>query len=522
MGQISTGIASSAANPSGSGNYIFSETPDVLSVHLKNLNEIDEAAKQRQATQRQKLATTSALIGDINPDVKGALETDIPDLQSQTHELHRFLQQGLEHGFDPSNTSPQNRDFKQKLDYMTKQIELNAVGSASAKEMLKNVDARLAANPDKYDLDATNKRLADFRSLGMAGRQNVKTIDDLVVPKKSDLLTLTKEKVFKDIPLDSESVTKKDPVTGGFITETKETYSPNHIKFMAQGGIANPEIQKAVMNDYDNMDANKKLAYEQQAKTESAQEGRNVTPMEISYRDFLDKGNPKKEKKEGLAFTPQQHAYWNHYYDNQNEEQNVKYIAETLNKALTGDKKFWGVATESGVADPVASTMKNVFDISAAEPTKTFYSNALNGLPLGNAVIPVDRKDGQGNPYTQYSSVPNRVLNMKLIDGKPFIQTDESLALGMQGSGDGWEKVDDRSIDKLVLGSKNPTKAAAALRKTLLEMSSYPNKNVDLGSKQAETIKLSGKINPSTLEKGKQYEVNGSVYTWDGSKLQPK
>lgn len=485
MGQISTGIGAQGENPSGSGAYIFGQEKSPLDIHLNNLEQFDEAANRRKAAQADKLKLTGALLGDIDPNVKGALETDIPDLQNQTRELHSFLQQGLQNGFDPSNTSPQNQAFLQKVKNLSKSIELNAIGSASAKEMLKNVDARLAANPDKYDLDATNKRLADFRTLGMAGRQGVKTIDDLIVPAKSDLLTLTKEMVFKDIPLDSESVTKRDPQTGGFLTETKETYTPSHIKFMARGGIANPKIQKAVMDDYNTMDANKKIAYEQQAKVESAQEGRNVTPQEIAYRDFLDKGNPKKEKKEGLTFTPQQHAYWNHYYDNQDEEQNVKYIAETLKKSASNDGEFWGEGKgDAAVADPVAGTVKNVFGVDSPDGAKTYYANALNGLPLGNAVIPVSRKDGQGNDYTQYVSIPNRVLNMKKVGGQRYLQTDESVSLN--ANGDGWEKVDDRTIDKLVLGSKNPAKAAAALRKTLIEMDAYPNQNVDLGGKKAK------------------------------------
>lgn len=490
MPELVTGSPGNAGdNPSGVGAVMFDRTIDPLALHLQNLKSTDDAYLRRKAEQKAQLAQGYKMLSDLDPDVNGIMDSDLNYFQDRASKMQEFDVSALQSGVNPNN--PQFRDAYNKKRVLAKSLELDAQASKAQKEMLFKYMQEASANPDKYDLEKTTRNIANFRASPFEMRKNF-DIGKMLVPKQSSLLELSKNKVLKDVPLDETSQTIIDKTSGGFQVESTKTYTPQHINGLAQAGyLGDNDVAEAVNTDFEKLDGNKKLSYTQQAVAESATAGRTVGPQEVFYREYLKGISPNQNSKSGISYTPWQHAAANHAHDDKDDEQFVKYVAEAVKNAQGDDPNFWS----SEVVQNIDASTPSAVNMMKG-PVK--YTQALNGLPLGSAVIPIPQKDmnGQvvyvknadGTDSTQpviakYDNVPNRVLNMKKENGKTYIQTDESLIKQLQGdpNATGWEEVTDRTIDKLVLGSKNPVKAAGILRKTLLDMKAYPGTNVDLG-----------------------------------------
>lgn len=490
--QVVTGApGNEGVNPSGVGAVIFDQGPDLMTQHLNNLKNYDEGMKQRQAQHQQKLSLGWKMLSDLDPNVNGIMDSDQQYFQQRGAGLQQFQADMLKSGLDPNN--PMYMDAYTKGNNLSKSMEIDVNASKAQKEMLFKYMQEASAHPEKYDLDATNKNIASFRSTPFDLRRSY-DIGKILVPKKSDLLTLSKTNVLKDVPLDIASETIKEPVSGGFQTVQTKTYTPQHIQGLAQAGyLGNGDVTEAVNIDYDKVvDPNKKLSYQQQAEAESKAAGRTVAPQEVWYREYLKGISPNEQTRSGIAFSPMQHAWAQNAFADQDEEESVKYVAEALKNAKGDDPQFWETEVTEGGPNMVTGTLKNTFGFGEPVSTTTKYTQALNNLPLGKAMIPMPARDnttgeiiykeGTKDPViAKYEPVDNRVLNMKKENGKVYIQTDESMAKQLQGSGTGWEEVTDRTIDKMVLGSKNPIKAAATLRKTLSNMGWYGNTQVNLG-----------------------------------------
>lgn len=473
-------------NQSGVGAVMFDRTIDPLALHLQNLKSFDDAYVKRKADQQKQLDLNFKMLSDLSPDVKGIMDSDLNYFQDRAAKLQEFDISALKQGANPNN--PAFRDAYNQKRNLAQSIELDAQASKAQKEMLFKYMQEVSANPDKYDLEKTNRNVANFRASPFDMRKNF-DISKMLVPKQSSLLELSKTKVLKDVPLDETSQTVVDKTSGGFQVESTKNYTPQHINGLAQAGyLGDNDVALAVNTDYEKLDGNKQVSYAQQAITESKAAGRTVAPQEVFYREYLKGISPNQNSKSGISYTPWQHAAANHAYDDQDDAQFVKYIAEAVKNAQGDDDSFWSttVTEEIDNSTPTSINMRK-------GPVK--YSQALNTLQLGRAVIPMQAKDPiTGEPVwadeaktqpviEKYDDIPNRVLNMKKENGKAYLQTDESLVKQMQGDkgATGWEEITDRTIDKLVLGSKNPIKAAAILRKTLLDMNAYPGTNVNLG-----------------------------------------
>lgn len=496
MPELVTGSPGNAGdNPSGIGAVMFDRTIDPLALHLQNLKSFDDAYVKRKAEQQKQVDLGYRMLSDLSPDVKGIMDSDLNYFQDRAAKLQEFDISALKQGANPNN--PAFRDAYNQKRNLAQSIELDAQASKAQKEMLFKYMQEVSANPDKYDLEKTNRNVANFRASPFDMRKNF-DISKMLVPKQSSLLELSKTKVLKDVPLDETSQTVVDKTSGGFQVESTKTYTPQHINGLAQAGyLGDNDVAEAVNTDYEKLDGNKQVSYAQQAITESKAAGRTVAPQEVFYREYLKGISPNQNSKSGISYTPWQHASANHAYDDQDDAQFVKYVAEAVKNAQGDDDSFWSSQVNEGT-DPtkVTGTMSNVFGLNEPTGATTIkYSQALNNLPLGQAVVPIQARDQITNDLlwadaaktqpviAKYDNIPNRVLNMKKEDGKTYLQTDETLVKQMQGDkgATGWEEMTDRTIDKLVLGSKNPIKSAAILRKTLLDMKAYPGTNVNLG-----------------------------------------
>jgi hypothetical protein len=502
-----------STNPTGSGAVFFDKGPDLLSVHLGNLQNFEQA-QRRQEAQKARTATDAVeMFKGLKLDTPGILDTDTAYFQNRVKGFHDFQTEALKAGFDA--TKPGAGAWYNQMKQQADQLNLDMKVSSGQKEAAAKALAEVLAKPDEYDIDATQKKVQDFGMLSYDQRNKNINWADLAVRKPDNLLELTKKNVLKDVPLDIDSRTKKDPVSGGFTVETTKNYTPTHIAGLAQAGyLGNDDVMKGVDRQYAKLvDPVKQQALEQQALAESAALGRTVSPKELWYREYIQGISPNEKTTSGISFSPMQHAYASNFYKTQDEQEYVKYIAEAIKKANTDDNTFWGPKLTP--APPImGATGQAVQDVTGVKlPAANIqYSNALNNLPLGKAVIAQEKTNANGT-YIDYQNIDNRVLNMKKEDGKVYLQTDESL---LKSGGNGWEELNDRTIDKLVLGSKDPIKAAGVLRKTLEEMKAYPNQNVQFNApkaKPAATPTITTKAEFDALPKGATFIRNGKTFT---------
>lgn len=501
------------SNPTGVGAVYLGDMPDLLKVQQEAIDTEKDYAVLRQREKAQHQADAQALYTSLAMKEAQVRPADEQYFKQKTQDIFgKFSQALAKYNGDTSNPQFQQEMAKIRGEKEAAEIGLQASAGAYKNylEVLKSFDAE---KDDPSILEDAKRALAmspqDAWEKGGAATWNF-----VKQPRKSDLLTLTNKVVFnKDNPMDEVDVKVPDPnMPGGFMTQKIKTYSDGRINTMAQGAISNPDIAREINTDYERIDPIKQKALQLQADSESKRLGRNVTPHELLYREFLMNVRPNQKMLGTTQFSPQQTAWWNHQYDNMDDEQSVKYIAERLQKGLQGDAEFWNandavtVSTEQG--------FPNSQGYLPQITQSTYYSQALNNLPLGTATVKQVVYDANKNPKIQYSNIPNKVLGFRLQNGKAHILTTESAAQAEADGGDmeaAWKVINNNTIDQLVLGSKNPIKAASLLRKTLSDMGVYVDGNVRLvqpntAIKQPATTQQQpkGKVDLSKFDKTKK------------------
>lgn len=438
MAQEASGIGSQASNPTNIGAVYFDKEQSPLQTHLWNLDQIDEAANQRRVRQKEKLALTGKLLGDIDPDVTGALESDIPELQKQTRELHEFMQQGLMNGFDPSNTSPQNQAFLQKIQNMSKQTELNAIGSSAAKAMVTQVGAALAAdvNGDRYDAAATNKKLAAFRLAGMKGRQKDMTIDDILV-RSNEGFGKTADDTFKAAGDSIYKITETPErgLDGSIQTRKVKTLDDNKALQKADVSLVDPTLARQAGEAYRDLSANDKKLYDDLAATlNKAYPSKNITPEKaMLYRRFQEMA------------------------DNQQTIEDNKFPPHVSENARAGADER--VRKQKGVAlyDIMNGIMENNADmfLNVQKSPEGAWSRNVDGKPVSVTTITSTKLAGW-----VYGTAPQPVLDK---DGKPVLDSNN-------------KQVTEIGRDRIVSIDKDLSKPDKLIVKTV----AYPNgKEVD-------------------------------------------
>lgn len=489
------GSPSFIGNTTGTGAVFFDSAPDLLSVHMGNLNQFEQGLRRKEAQKAAAVTAGVDMFKGMKLGTEGILDTDTDMFQERANGINDYIQASLKAGIDPTQAGA--GAFQNQMKRLVDQYNLDAKVSSTQREAAAESLKQALAKPDEFDIEATQQKIQEFGALPYDKRNKNINWADLVVRKPNNLLDLTKTNVLKDVDLDVSSKTVVDPVSGGYQVKETERFTPQHVAGLAQAGyLGNPDITTSVNRAFEqSVDSIKRAALEAQAKNESLASGRTISPQEIWYREYIDGISGKKDKAGAISFSPMQHEYAANYYKELPEQDFVKYVAEAVKKAGTDDADFWSPEVDIS-GQPAVGVIAGVTGATPPPPVK--YSNALNNLPIGKATVAQERVDDQGNVYTDYQAIDNRVLNMKKEKGKVYIQTDESLLnqRNQQVGATGWEELNDRTIDKLALGSKDPIKAARALRATLLNMNAYPNQNVKLNDKKAPA---------SYTIKGKQY-----------------
>lgn len=488
MGQIATGYGNAGDNPSGTGAYIFGETIDPLEAHYANLNSFDAAQQQRKAEQKAKLANGYKLVADLDADVKGIMDTDAQYFREQAQGLQQYKVKMFAAGLDPDN--PAFGDAYTKGQYGKAALQTDIEASKAQKEILLKAFQEMAQRPDKYDIDKSNTNIAMFRATPFATRKNF-DMAKLLVPKKVDLLTITKDKVLKDAPMDISTTTQKDQF-GRIGDVSTKTYNPEHIKGLAYTAYnSGGEVTEAINTAYDGLDPNMKAAFQSQAQAMSTP-NKTVSPAQLYFQDYLQKLNTVQNEKKDFNWSPMDTAYAGYHYRKKEEEEGFEYVAETMAKSLSEDTGFWGTPQDNTI-DMVGNLTGGQVSNPQNIGTAPRFSTALSGTVIGVAPVPKYArnedgtvkmtKDAAGRDVPQietYSEIPNRILQWKRENGKTYLQTDESLEnlrVGTPGA-TGWTEVNDRTIDQFAPNDK----ARTLLRSVLVKKDAYPNQNVQLNT----------------------------------------
>lgn len=511
MPQEAQGNISYSQNPSGTGAVYFDRVADPLSVHLDNLKMLDEGEQRRAAERQQKAAIARGLLNDIDPSTSSVFDTDGDYFKGKSDKIIGDYADLLSKGVDP--TSPDGQAAYMNVKKQLTGLKWEAEANKTGKDAWMKATDEYSKAPQKFQQESL-ANLAAFRAAHPADRAKM-DVNSLLIPKLSDLPTVTMNKVLKNQKLDLTTSRVKNP-DGSYADVKVETYAPERLKGLAYSSYGDSDVSYAVDEEYNKIDPIKQRAYEQQAQIESQATGNTIAPQQVFYNDYLSSRNPRRESQSAGQFSPMQRAYASQWGKNVDDEQSVKYVVDAVEKMNSDDPNFWTSAAADGMHPAAAGYAQSAFGITVPPQEVVQFSNALNGLKLSNAVVKTKKtdtygevKDAQGRNIYEYKTVPNEVLNIRKQGGKTYLQTYESMIKEEQGEGDGWEEVNDRTIDKLVTGFKDPIKATAMLRKELISRKAYPNQNVKLKD-------------PSKPQVGDERPVQGGTAVWDGTKWKMK
>ena len=179
----------------------------------------------------------------------------------------------------------------------------------------------------------------------------------------------------------------------------------------------------------------------------------------------------------------------------QSDMQGVKYIAEGVGALLKNDmSNVWdeiNIEMPDLAWKPYDPTTGGWMQPSSRGIKTSKRSDRLNGAYLGDYTQKIIRKNGStGLDEEYFVTSKNEVTNTVEQDGKVYIQTSKSKYEDeLNGSpNDGYRPLTSNTIDQLVLGAKDPRKAAFYLRKTLKEMGVYENGIVNFGDKKGLSV----------------------------------
>lgn len=263
-------------NPESVGAVYFSQPVDLLGMQERQGDRLAQAVQYRNQRNLVKKKIASDMLGDLNVDFKGIMDSDAPYFKSKAAELATLYAQALQQGQDPSNPAflEANTRFQSAKNQLLSEVQ----GSAAQKAIF--MDVAKSYDPTKH-ADKTLQDLGAFRLATPAERQKMTLA---LTEKPKDLQTIIGGKL-KGLDLKPQNVpTEKgqfysittDPKTGrDIMVQQTETIPLN----MAAN------LMRGFETDNDFMDT-----------AEAAWSGIQGTPTEQYYNqlaaDYQQKGLP--------------------------------------------------------------------------------------------------------------------------------------------------------------------------------------------------------------------------------------
>jgi len=362
---VQAGQGNLGSNPSGVGAVIFDSTVDPLQAHFKNLELADQALQRNRQAQQQKTKMLYDLVGDLDPNVKGIMDTDAEYFRQRGRDLQDAISAMYKMG-DPSN--PAFVQLYSKAEGLKKAMEIDAQSSAAQKQIMMDAVKEYQQNPDKYD-DASLQNLAKYRSAAFNDRQKLSA--DLLVPQAQNLEQLTlgllgKEKLEKkNVPIDKSGrlySVKTDPSGHDIMTTRTETIPLGDAANLYQSFNKDRAWNRAFNNDWSQIQG---------------------TPTEQHY---IDKMN--EYKAQGLpVLTPKDAFGVEQIYNHNQVDKDPKDLGESpyvKNSLSTAKKK----QAAQGLYDDVVKIFAGSPDAIAKNYIRS--SRTYNIIGTGEPVVKVD------------------------------------------------------------------------------------------------------------------------------------
>lgn len=398
-------------------------------------NAADEAAAAD--AEKEKAKNARLLIGDLNLDTKGALDSDAPYLRQRLTDIIGN-RAGLLKAYSGNPTSEEALTAAASTDADKNIFRSEVNQSAGHKEQVIKATATLDADKmgDAYDKDATALNIAKFRAASLPDRQ--KMLDT----GNGSLLVQAVPKIDK---IAKESLAHPDKVMDGSVTrlpngdyEQKiiETHSPERIQQIAQNDYQyNRDVTKWANGMYENASPDEQARLTRMAQQQEELDQRQgkikrtVPPQEVLVKNYYDSKNDRKEsvKDHPVRWNPYDLALYRHNL--REGEKGDSYILQQGNNVLNG---LEDVFDRSPVAEraPVDVTQYKEGNFDSAPENGTqlnpdeysiapFFTGKKNGtttikipktVKQGNKTV--QETDGSGRPVYEYKPIDNDVYRV--------------------------------------------------------------------------------------------------------------
>lgn len=218
------GSPSFIGNTTGTGAVFFDSAPDLLSVHMGNLNQFEQGLRRKEAQKAAAVTAGVDMFKGMKLGTEGILDTDTDMFQERANGINDYIQASLKAGIDPTQAGA--GAFQNQMKRLTDQYNLDAKVSATQREAAAEALKVALSKPDEYDLDATQKNVEVFGALPFDQRNKNINWATLAVPRKKSYLELVAPFAEKIKPAITETQLKNGLIG---TEKTEEYFSPEKI-----------------------------------------------------------------------------------------------------------------------------------------------------------------------------------------------------------------------------------------------------------------------------------------------------
>jgi len=510
MAEEARGLPYYSSNPTGAGAVYFDRTVDPLQVHLQGLDDFNKRQEEDRVNQQNKLALGYKMLGDLNPDVKGIMDTDAGYFKEKLQGLQDATAKLYASG--AAVDSPQFQQEYAKLQYLKKAIETDAQSSAAQKAQLMALQNTVAQNPDKYDIDKWNKALATYRLSDLPTRAQYNLANGIQT-MPDDLTGLINE----SIPKIKETITTKTEVPfekdGRAFTKTKETVNQNDLLGVSEGFAADYRNAKSIDRAWNNLTPDEQLRFVDGAKIAEQSFGRTIDPKTYYVYSQYKNRFGEKESLEGGAFTPERSEY-----AKGQEERNQ---ADAAYAVINGLREM-----NPDVFDNISETGQGV--VNPVGTGNYAISTRLEGTKYGTRQQQKRAPDDSG--LVEYETVPNKIIAVRVNPSNPNVfeirteedaireakQADENKNLVSKGKepvsiSQGWRKVPATQFET-VWFSSNFKDAPTGIQQLKQAASKYGDVNKS-GIVDPTQTRTSQGLSSGQYKQGATYSAEGITET---------
>jgi len=449
----------------GVGAVIFDKPSlDAAQVQRNVDADLDNFARKKAADNAKVVAEKNALIADLKFDDKGVFPDDKGYFKGGKEELIKANERL--YSLEPNTQA--FREAEKEAKRLQGYFSSEAVQSAEQWKQFQEIDKDFNANPDKYDQKVYKEWLGRVRTNQNPEKRNALFQENPLVPKVGNFQQMLGERLTKGLYKPQE--TEGEIRTKGGRTGVQKIvqYTDENIKDYSRAIMSGDEdMTESASKGLDDLKANHRLLYDK-INDEANQLGVDV--LELYIRKQLKNSFTKQQGLSNLAFDPKETAAFSFGLSEEKEDGGMRFTVEQLGNLFNGAEGSYTVGGE----DFSLSLPSNV-TISGQMPK---YSDQFQGGSMGKYVVDEIVRDPEGNPVkdpttNKYVSKKvtkdNIVLGWKFMNGKPYIQTEETLYNagkkigGVSISQDGWKQANQTDGERFIIANVAPSKRLEAL-----------------------------------------------------------